>query len=57
MGRTRTYERFLRARIASRRIWQVTLWVIGLAVMQALLPGPEMATARAWLDMVLSRLR
>lgn len=51
------FERFLTARMAPKRIWQAVLGLIALGVMQLLLPAPEAATARAWLETFLSRLR
>lgn len=51
------FERYLTARTAPRRIWQTVLALIILSGIYLLLPPAEITAARAWMEMVLGRLR
>jgi hypothetical protein len=57
MMRVRIYSRLLKRRISPKRIWQAVLTGIILAGIYALLPGPETAIARQWVEAMLGRFR
>jgi uncharacterized MnhB-related membrane protein len=53
----RVYRRLLTRRMAPKRIWQAVLAGVLLVAFYLLLPAPEVATARAWLETMLGRFR
>ncbi len=50
-------RRFIKRRMAPKRIWQAVLAIILLMGIYLFLPAPEIAIARTWLETFLSRFR